>query len=252
MNVRRFTARSSREALSLVREALGEDAVVLSTRPCTEGVEILAMAPEGMLQVERMAAPATLPTVASTAPAGGEGREGRQAAAHDGAVADDVAALSMSTLSFQDYVRERLLRRRRAAIANDARLEAQAPAQRARRTSAHVPAAREAAAFAERVERAAAAFADTAGAAPAARPRRAAPTRRSARRRRARGARPPRHVAPSRCPTSPACSSSAWPNAAQRTAIGQRSPAMRCASRCARPARSTCRRMPAARGATRT
>ena len=58
MNVRRFTARTARDALVLVREALGEDAVVLSTQPCADGVEVLAMAPEGMRQIERMAAPA--------------------------------------------------------------------------------------------------------------------------------------------------------------------------------------------------
>ena len=56
MNVRRFTARTSREALRQVREALGEDAVVLSTKPAGAGVEVLAMAPEGMRQVEQLAA----------------------------------------------------------------------------------------------------------------------------------------------------------------------------------------------------
>jgi flagellar biosynthesis protein FlhF len=44
MNVKRFTARTSRDALTLVRQAFGEDAVVLSTKPCAEGVEVLAMA----------------------------------------------------------------------------------------------------------------------------------------------------------------------------------------------------------------
>jgi flagellar biosynthesis GTPase FlhF len=38
MNVKRFTARTAREALALVREALGDDAVVLSTKPSGEGV----------------------------------------------------------------------------------------------------------------------------------------------------------------------------------------------------------------------
>ena len=33
-------ARSSREALMAVRQAFGDDAVVLSTRPCAEGVEV--------------------------------------------------------------------------------------------------------------------------------------------------------------------------------------------------------------------
>ena len=117
MNVKRFTARTSREALVLVRQALGEDAVVLSTKPSIDGIEVLAMAPEGMRQIERMAA--TPPA----APAPASGPAARHAARVEPApteVADDVARLSMSTLSFQDYVRERMLRRRQAALAPQA------------------------------------------------------------------------------------------------------------------------------------
>ncbi|HKX41019.1 MAG TPA: flagellar biosynthesis protein FlhF, partial [Burkholderiaceae bacterium] len=105
MNVKRFTARTSRDALSLVRQALGDDAVVLSTKPSAGGVEVLAMAPEGLHQVERMAAKA--PVVAAPA-------------APAEPIDDDVAKLSMSTLSFQDYVRERLLRRRQTALKGNA------------------------------------------------------------------------------------------------------------------------------------
>ncbi len=61
MNVKRFTGRTSRDALNLVKQAFGDDAVVLSTRPCAEGVEVLAMAPDGMQQIERAATKA--PTV---------------------------------------------------------------------------------------------------------------------------------------------------------------------------------------------
>jgi len=102
MNVKRFTARTSRDALVLVRQALGEDAVVLSTKPSVDGVEVLAMAPEGMKQIERMAASPAAPMMAEPTMAK--------------PVEDDVAELSMSTLSFQDYVRERMLRRRQAAM----------------------------------------------------------------------------------------------------------------------------------------
>ncbi len=109
MNVRRFTARTSREALALLRQALGDDAVVLSTKPSRDGVEVLAMAPEGLQQIERMnppeAASVPMPDPAVRAPA-----------AAVSAVEDDIAALSMSTLSFQDYVRERMLKRRRSAL----------------------------------------------------------------------------------------------------------------------------------------
>lgn len=48
MNVRKFTASTSRGAWSLVREALGPDAVILSNRAVADGVEILALAGEDM------------------------------------------------------------------------------------------------------------------------------------------------------------------------------------------------------------
>lgn len=48
MNVRKFTASTSRDAWRLVREALGPDAVILSNRTVEGGVEILALAGEDM------------------------------------------------------------------------------------------------------------------------------------------------------------------------------------------------------------
>ncbi|HVQ05035.1 MAG TPA: flagellar biosynthesis protein FlhF [Burkholderiaceae bacterium] len=112
MNVKRFIARSSREALNQVRMAFGADAVVLSNKPCDAGVEVLAMAPEGIAQIEQVAAVAPREIApASAAPV-------KQAAQVP--VEQDVQRLAMSTLSFQDYVRERLLRRRRAAMQPEA------------------------------------------------------------------------------------------------------------------------------------
>ena len=58
MNLKRFTARTSREALALVRQAFGDDAIVMSTKPCPGGVEVLAMAPESLQQIERLGATA--------------------------------------------------------------------------------------------------------------------------------------------------------------------------------------------------
>jgi flagellar biosynthesis protein FlhF len=122
MNVKRFTARTSRDALNLVRQALGDDAVVLSTKPCADGVEVLAMAPESMEHIERIAAPAAAPV----APRGAAKAATKPAAAKQAPasaeVQKDVEQLAMSTLSFQDYVRERMLKRR------DAALKAEAPA----------------------------------------------------------------------------------------------------------------------------
>lgn len=157
MNLKRFTARTSRDALAMVRQAFGDDAVVMSTRPCADGVEVLAMAPESVAQLERVGAAAQAyaaprlpqPAVSAesgsavdapprsllrardepgiAAPAtlrerlGGAARrplrvdphlDADDAPAATAHVQQDVEQLQMSTLSFQDYVRDRMLRRR--------------------------------------------------------------------------------------------------------------------------------------------
>ena len=175
MNVKRFTARTPRDALALVRQAFGEDAVVMSTRPCAGGVEVLAMAPESLSQLERVGAESTPVREALREPPHepprGPGREAERAVAqvsvafeaaavaaaprgvrieptldapgpagsaaphHDARqdVRQDVRQLEMSTLSFQDYVRERMLRRRQTEIA------AVAPADETARAPAPAP-----------------------------------------------------------------------------------------------------------------
>lgn len=142
MNVKRFTARTSRDAFKQVRIAFGQDAVVLSTRPCADGVEVLAMAPEALQHFEKVATAA--PKSADPAPVAVDSAGERAilrpqdppsrrvtsvsqrrepvfdaAPAGEGAVEEDVKKLSMSTLSFQDYVRERMLRRRQAELAGE-------------------------------------------------------------------------------------------------------------------------------------
>lgn len=112
MNMKRFTGRTSREALALVRQTFGKDAVVMSTRACPEGVEVLAMAPESLQHLEKFSA--TAPAVdASQRGVLNDGALART----DGPVEQDVEQLAMSTLSFQDYVRERMLKRRRSELA---------------------------------------------------------------------------------------------------------------------------------------
>ena len=141
MNVKRFTGRNSREAMQKVKAAFGDDAVVLSTKPAAEGgIEILAMAADSVPAVDRMATDHAEP--APQAEAAGESlpsflQGGRKAAkpaasaqqalqsvsALASSVQDDVKQLAMSTLSFQDYVRERMLRRRQAALQAQERTE---------------------------------------------------------------------------------------------------------------------------------
>ncbi|MDZ5457253.1 flagellar biosynthesis protein FlhF [Azohydromonas lata] len=122
MNVKRFTARTSREALQLVKQAFGEDAVVLSTRPCAEGVEMLAMPPESVRQLERF----TPGLPARTAVAAAVQSAARPQAQPLAQLPAHEEAAAMSTLSFQDYVRERMLKRRQAEITRPA--QPQAPA----------------------------------------------------------------------------------------------------------------------------
>lgn len=65
MNVKKFTAATSREALRKVRDALGPDAVILSNRPVDGIVEILALANDDVASVS---APAHETEMAQPAP----------------------------------------------------------------------------------------------------------------------------------------------------------------------------------------
>ncbi|MFL6625570.1 MAG: flagellar biosynthesis protein FlhF, partial [Vitreoscilla sp.] len=136
MNVKRFAARTSREALALVRQAFGVDAVVLSTKPCAEGIEVLAMAPDSVAGLERLtaepesqapaprraapisqrAAAAAAPAPAQNALAGAQRELATRMAVPQNEVEADADQLAMSTLSFQDYVRDRMLKRRHAEL----------------------------------------------------------------------------------------------------------------------------------------
>ena len=130
MNVKRFTARTAREALANVRQAFGEEAVVLSTKPCAEGIEVLAMAPEGIAQIEQVAAGLAARSPGTTQPArqeahaassqAGVAAPAATQAVSASSVTQDVGQLGMSTMSFQSYVRERMLKRREAALRDEA------------------------------------------------------------------------------------------------------------------------------------
>lgn len=122
MNVQRFTAATSREALAKARQAFGEGTLILSNRPTPNGVEVVATAEDSLATLE-------------SAVSGASGRSGstpqrqpqpsyREVASK---VEEDAEQLAMSTLSFQDYVRERMLRRRAEAAQAPAPSAAPAP-----------------------------------------------------------------------------------------------------------------------------
>lgn len=119
MNVKRFTGKNSREAMQKVRLAFGDNAVVLSTKPADGGVEVLAMAPESVAAIERFNTahtPLAAEPAARQAAAAPLASLRQSAAAPESPVQADVRTLAMSTLSFQDYVRERMLKKREAEL----------------------------------------------------------------------------------------------------------------------------------------
>ena len=118
MNIQRFTAPTSREAMAKARHALGDSAVILSTRNTDHGFEVMAAAEESLgtlaasVQTEPPARAAARPRASLSERAA----QAAPSAVPAGSVESDTEALAMSTLSFQDYVRERMLRKRREAL----------------------------------------------------------------------------------------------------------------------------------------
>jgi len=115
MNIQRFTAPTSREAMAKARNTFGESAVILSTRSTDGGFEVMAAAEESLATLGSGNKPAAR---SEPEPARSRLAAGAAQPAPD-SVEADTEALSMSTLSFQDYVRERMLRKRRAALQGD-------------------------------------------------------------------------------------------------------------------------------------
>jgi len=120
MNIQRFTAPTSREAMAKARNTFGVSAVILSTRSTSDGFEVMAAAEESLATLATSAQAANpLASQAARSPAPIRTRTAQPAAALPASVEEDTEALSMSTLSFQEYVRERMLRKRRAALDGD-------------------------------------------------------------------------------------------------------------------------------------
>lgn len=143
MNVKRFTGKNSREAMQKVRLAFGDNAVVLSTKPANGGVEVLAMAPESVAAIERFnTAHAPLAPAAGVPEAPLSAlRQQAQPSTPETPVQNDVKTLAMSTLSFQDYVRERMLKKRDAELRAQAQQAPLSAAVEQRLAARDVPAA---------------------------------------------------------------------------------------------------------------
>jgi flagellar biosynthesis protein FlhF len=127
MNIQRFTAPTAREALAKARAVFGEGTLILSNRPTPQGVEVMATAEDALSELDAAAsaAPDATPTAVAAAPSKAAAKPARASkpaakptpkpAPSQAAIEADTEQLAMSTLSFQDYVRERMLRRRAEA-----------------------------------------------------------------------------------------------------------------------------------------
>ncbi|MBB2777679.1 UNVERIFIED_ORG: flagellar biosynthesis protein FlhF [Comamonas terrigena] len=143
MNIQRFLAPTSREALDKARAAFGDSTLILSNRPTAHGVEVMATAEDalGNLDKGRTTSPGLMAAI--QAREAEETRAPKQApksplrvepqlqqakpvikASARQSVAEDTEQLAMSTLSFQDYVRERMLRRRNEEMSDSVATEA--------------------------------------------------------------------------------------------------------------------------------
>jgi flagellar biosynthesis protein FlhF len=110
MNIQRFTAPTAREALAKARMTFGDGTLILSNRPTAGGIEVVATGEETLAALDRNELPRqgkrqqpTQPPLALQVDPNSQ-------------VVDDATQLAMSTLSFQDYVRERMLRRRQESM----------------------------------------------------------------------------------------------------------------------------------------
>ncbi len=129
MNIQRFLAATSREAMSKARSAFGDSAVILSSRATAGGFEVVATTEEnlGSMPVGGSAASlgASAPRLGTAQPdASRRTSERPTLAERTNTVERDTETMAMSTLSFQDYVRERMLKRRKEAMEAKANADA--------------------------------------------------------------------------------------------------------------------------------
>jgi flagellar biosynthesis protein FlhF len=125
MNIKRFHAATSREALAKARMTFGEGTLILSNRPTATGVEVVATAEDMLSSIVPQEEPQTPMTLKAPPPKPAPAMPAApmQAPAGKTPVEQDTEQLAMSTLSFQDYVRERMLRRRHEALHGSADVE---------------------------------------------------------------------------------------------------------------------------------
>ncbi|GAA6143269.1 flagellar biosynthesis protein FlhF [Hydrogenophaga sp. 5NK40-0174] len=144
MNIQRFFASTSREAMDKARQVFGEDAVILSSKSIDGGFEVMATSEESLANVMPggLPKPSPMPKADLTERSALE-RPGFAQPESGSSVEDDTEAMAMSTLSFQDYVRERMLRKRREAMGGAPETPASQAAARQQAEQTAAPAQRQ-------------------------------------------------------------------------------------------------------------
>ncbi len=120
MNIQRFHAPTSREALAKARLVFGEGTLILFNRPTENGVEVVATAEDSLAALDRGESPLGNNKPNNQRPPATPSTSTSSYQEVASKVEDDAAQLAMSTLSFQDYVRERMLRKRHESAQNQA------------------------------------------------------------------------------------------------------------------------------------
>lgn len=101
MNVKKFLASNSREALRQVKDSLGPDAVILSNRRVADGVEIMALASDDISSMtSRPANPA--------ARSGGDAKASREEARKPGAAGAMAESIISEIKSMRDVLEEQM------------------------------------------------------------------------------------------------------------------------------------------------
>ena len=108
MNVRRYVGATAREAMRQLKAELGDEALILANRSCAQGVEILATVEQALQFASGSALNAGSAKAASAKEAGKASAAEPVSANVVSPAAPEPAKSAMSTLSFQEYVRNRL------------------------------------------------------------------------------------------------------------------------------------------------
>jgi flagellar biosynthesis protein FlhF len=126
MNLQRFHAPTARQALAKAKMAFGDKTVILSNRTTPNGVEVMAASSDEVdtLAQDNANEAQDLDAVNTATK---QSFSSALSSAVKGSVEADAQQLSMSTLSFQDFVRDRMLKRRKGLMTIPADDEATAP-----------------------------------------------------------------------------------------------------------------------------